>query len=162
MPELWIKELFDYLVHIKLPEDHDNAVRIKKSSARYLILDERLYGRGFCTPLLRCLTKNEAECVPGEIHAGPYGSHVGGRSLGAKIQRASYFWPTVNKDINDYVRRCDKCQHFANIQRAPPSYLQSILSPRPFHTWGENILGPFPPTPSLVKYIIVAIAYLPN
>lgn len=41
-PEHWIKELFDYLEHNRLPEDNDSAVRIKKSSARYPMFNGNL------------------------------------------------------------------------------------------------------------------------
>lgn len=61
-PTPWKKELSDYLEHIRLPEGHDNAVRIKKASASYLMLDERLYRRGFWTPLLRCYKERSRVC----------------------------------------------------------------------------------------------------
>ncbi|XP_057739801.1 uncharacterized protein LOC130956862 [Arachis stenosperma] len=36
---------------------------------------------------------------------------------------------------------------------------QSHDDPRPFAQWGVNLLGPFPPGPGQVKYLIVAIDY---
>jgi len=43
--------------------------------------------------------------------------------------------------------------------KAPPEELRSIYSPWPFHTWGIDILGPFPLAIRQMKYLIVAIEY---
>lgn len=110
-----MKELRDYLEHDRLLVDLDSVVKIKKSSTRYLMLNRRLYRRGFSAPFLRCLTKTEATRVLIKIYVGSCGSHIGGRSFKAKILRAGYYWPNVNKDSVEYVRRCDKTQRFANI-----------------------------------------------
>jgi len=40
-----------------------------------------------------------------------------------------------------------------------PEELQSIHSPWPFHTWGINILGPFPLAIRQKKYLVVDIEY---
>jgi len=44
-------------------------------------------------------------------------------------------------------------------QKAPPEELKSIYSPWPFHTWGIDILGPFPLAIRQMKYLVVAIEY---
>ncbi|RDY13150.1 hypothetical protein CR513_01973, partial [Mucuna pruriens] len=51
------------------------------------------------------------------------------------------------------------CQRFAEVNKAPLEQLHSITSPWPFHKWGVDILGPFPPAPGQVKYLIVAVDY---
>ncbi|RDX67047.1 Retrovirus-related Pol polyprotein from transposon 17.6, partial [Mucuna pruriens] len=43
--------------------------------------------------------------------------------------------------------------------RDTPEQLHSITSPWPFYKWGVDILGPFPPAPGQVKYLIVAVDY---
>jgi len=47
----------------------------------------------------------------------------------------------------------------ADWHKAPPKKLRSIYSPWPFHTWGIDILGPFPLAIRQMKYLIVAIKY---
>ncbi|RDX90226.1 hypothetical protein CR513_27934, partial [Mucuna pruriens] len=42
------------------------------------------------------------------------------------------------------VKKCDICQRFADVHKAPPEQLHSIMSPWSFHKWGVDILGPFP------------------
>jgi len=47
----------------------------------------------------------------------------------------------------------------ADWHKAPPEELRSIYSPWPFHTWGIDILGPFPLAIRQMMYLIVAIEY---
>jgi hypothetical protein len=73
-----------------------------------------------------------AEYVLKEIHEGVCGSHSGGRMLAHKAVRAGYYWPTMNQESMEMVRRCDKCQRFAKLQTNPPAELSSVSSPWPF------------------------------
>ncbi|RDX91253.1 Pro-Pol polyprotein, partial [Mucuna pruriens] len=86
-------------------------------------------------------------------------THVGGRALASKIVRAGYYWPTLKKDCMEYVRRCNKCQRFAEAPKAPAEPLHSVSSPWPFNKWGVDILGPFPMTLGQLKLLIVAVDY---
>ncbi|XP_016177908.1 uncharacterized protein K02A2.6-like [Arachis ipaensis] len=62
-------------------------------------------------------------------------------------------------DAQEFVRKCKKCQENANFYKAPPEELNLMMAPRPFAQWGVDLLGPFPPGPGQVKYLIVAIDY---
>jgi len=103
-----------------------------------------LYRLGYTLPLLKCLSATEAEYVLKEIHEGVCGSHSGGRMLAHKAVRAGYYWPTMNQESMEIVRRCDKCQRFAKLQTNPPTELSSFSSPWPFAQWGVDIVGPMP------------------
>ncbi|RDX97693.1 Tf2-8, partial [Mucuna pruriens] len=58
-----------------------------------------------------------------------------------------------------YVKRCDKCQRFAEGHKAPPEKLHAITSPWSFCKWGVDILGSFPLAPGQIKFLIVAVDY---
>ncbi|XP_016168981.1 uncharacterized protein K02A2.6-like [Arachis ipaensis] len=62
-------------------------------------------------------------------------------------------------DAQEFVKRCKKCQENANFHKAPPEELSLMMAPRPFVQWGVDLLGPFPPGPGQVKYLIVVIDY---
>nr|XP_025616743.1 uncharacterized protein K02A2.6-like [Arachis hypogaea] len=62
-------------------------------------------------------------------------------------------------DSQEFVKKCKKCQENANFHKAQPEELSLIMVPRPFAQWGVDLLGPFPPGPGQVKYLIVAIDY---
>jgi len=65
----------------------------------------------------------------------------------------------MRKDYTRYAQRCKQCQQHADWHKAPLEELRSIYSPWPFHTWGIDILGPFPLVVRQMKYLVVAIEY---
>ena len=65
----------------------------------------------------------------------------------------------MNKDSLNYVKKCDKCQRFANIPRAAPNELTLMTSPWPFAVWGIDLIGSLPTGKGGVKYAIVAVDY---
>ena len=106
----WMTPIISYLKEGKLPEWKDEARKLRVRTARYLLIDEVLYKRGFSQPYLRCLTSDEVNYVLREIHEGACGNHSGARSFIHKVVRAGYYWPTVKADAKDYVKVCDQCQ----------------------------------------------------
>ncbi|KAM2493217.1 hypothetical protein PS1_044647 [Malus domestica] len=59
----WITPIYKFLAHGTLPIDKVQAKQIRYKSARYLIINDQLYRRGFTLPYLRCLTPVEAKSV---------------------------------------------------------------------------------------------------
>jgi len=155
----WFLPIQDFIEHQTLPADTDQAKKIQKQAPWYTIANGRLYRRGFSTPLLKCLNQDEADYILAEIHEGICGNHSGGRSLARKILRAGYYWPTLEADAMTYVKKCSQCQRYSNFHQAPPEEMTVITIPWPFYQWGIDILGPFPPAPGRVKFLIVAIDY---
>ena len=110
-------------------------------------------------PYLKCVDKEEAKYILEEIHKGVCGDHAGPRSLVRKLIRIGYFWPTMQVDTRELVKKCDKCQRFGNVQRLPVKRLTTIAFPWPFTQWGINILGLLPQAKGQVKFLLVAIDY---
>ena len=73
--------------------------------------------------------------------------------------KAGYFWPTMQKDAIELVKKCDKCQRFGNVQHIPGELLTSISSPRPFSTLVIGIIGLLPRGKKQVKFLLIAIDY---
>ena len=40
---------------------------------------------------------------------------MGAKSLVRKIMRTGYFWPTMQQDAEEFVRKCDSCQRYGNV-----------------------------------------------
>ena len=123
------------------------------------MLNDELYKRGFFQPYLRCVAEEEARYVLEEVHEGVCGDHMGAKSLVRKIMRAGYFWPSMQQDAADFVKRCDSCQRYRNIQRVPREKMATISSPWPFAQWGIYIMGPLPQGKRQVRFLLVAIDY---
>ncbi|XP_024025977.1 uncharacterized protein LOC112092912 [Morus notabilis] len=155
----WMMPLIQYLMDARLPDNKDEARRVRYRAARYLLYDSLLYRRGYSTPLQQCLDNTEAQKVLQEIHEGVCGNHTRGQSLALKVLRQGYYWPTLKKDAFQYARCYDKCQRYATIPRAPPENLTSILSPWPFAKWGVDLIGPLHVAPGGFKFAIIAVDY---
>ena len=113
----------------KLLEGKDKAKKLKLRSARYVLINELLYKRGFSQPYLRCLAPDEVNYVLREVYEGACGNHSGARSLIHKVIRAGYYWPNMQADAKAYVKVCDQCQRFSNIPRQPSKYLTPMIAP---------------------------------
>ena len=151
--------IVSYLKDGKLPEGKDEARKLRIRAARYVLMNEVLYKRGFSQPYLWRLTPHEANYVLREIHEGACGNHSRARSLIHKVIRAGYYWPTVQADAKAYVKVCDQCQRFSNIPRQPLEYLTPMTAPWPFAQWGLDILGSFPVGTRQMKFLVVGIGY---
>ena len=121
--------ILSFLQGGRLPQDVEEDRKVRKRVARFTILNDALYKRGFFMPYLKCVNKEEAKYILKEIHEGICRDHAGLRSLVSKVIRTGYFWPTLQKDAKEFIKKCDKCQRFGNIQRIPSVKLTTITSP---------------------------------
>ena len=151
--------IISFLLDGHLPQDTDKARKIRKRAARFTILNDTLYKRGFSMPYLKCVHQDEAKYILEEIHEGVCGDYAGPRSLVSKVIRTCYFWPTMQADAVELFKRCDKCQRFQNVQRLLTEKLMAITSPWPFSQSGIDIVGPLPQGKGQVKFLLVAIDY---
>jgi len=95
-----------------------------------------------------------------EVHEGSFGTHANGHAMAQKIMRARYYWLTMENDYCIHVRKCHKCQAFADNVNAPPMPLNVLAVPWPFSKWGINVIGAIEPKASNgYRFILVAIKY---
>ena len=80
----WMTPIISFLQDGHLPQDTDEAKKIKKKAARFTVLNDTLYKRGFSMPYLNCVDEDEAKYILEEIHEGVCGDHAGPRSLVSK------------------------------------------------------------------------------
>ncbi|XP_052305631.1 uncharacterized protein LOC112325327 [Populus trichocarpa] len=148
-----------------LVQNHEypvGASKTDKKTLRRLAIDfyldgEILYKRSFDGTLLRCLNEADARKALREVHEGICSTHASGHMIARKIQRAGYFWMTLEKDCIDYVR---KCQVYSDKVNMPPAPLFNLISPWPFAMWGIDVIGPVNPKASNGhRFILVAIDY---
>jgi len=142
--DTWMTPYRRYIADGILPAEPEEGKKIKRNSTRYTLVDGALFRHGFTHLTLTCVSGDECTRIMSEVHEGICGSHVGGRSLAPKVVRAGFYWPTVREDCVRYAQQCKQCQLHADWHKAPLEELRSIYSPWPFHTWGIDILGPFP------------------
>ncbi|XP_027932817.1 uncharacterized protein LOC114188434 [Vigna unguiculata] len=102
--ESWMSPFITYLGKGETPANQGKGWT--KKAARYTLIARELYRRGFNHPLLRCITNDKASYVMKEIHEGTCGYHSGPKPMAARILRAGYFWPTMEQDCTNFVKKC--------------------------------------------------------
>ena len=155
----WMTPIVAFLQDGHLPQNTEEAKKVKKKAARFTILNDTLYKRGFSMPYLKCVDEEESQYILAEIHQGIYGNHAGLKSLVNKAIITGYFQPTMQVDAMELVKKCDRCQRYGNVQWLPAERLTAISSPRPFVQWGIDIVGPLPQGKGQVKFLLVTINY---
>ena len=91
-----------------LPEGKSEANKVRRKASRFwLSEDQKLYKRSFSGPYLLCIHLETTELLLEELHEGIYGSHTGGRSLAHRAITQDYWWPNMQKEAQEYVRKCD-------------------------------------------------------
>ena len=155
----WTTSLVSYLRNGTLPDGKDTARKLKVQTSRFVLIKDVLYKIGFSRPYLRCLAPEVANYVMREIHEGICRNHSGARSLVNKLIQVGYYWPTMQKDTQTYVKTCDKCQRFSNIIRQPFEELSPVIAPWLFAQWRLDIMGPFPVAVRQLKFLVVGMDY---
>ncbi|XP_030922900.1 uncharacterized protein LOC115949756 [Quercus lobata] len=111
----WMTPIISFLQDGHLPQNTKEAKKIKKRAARFTILNDTLYKGGFSMPYLKCVDEEKTRYILKEIHEGICSDHAGPRSLVNKAIRTGYFWPTMQMDAVEIVKKCDKCQRYGNF-----------------------------------------------
>ena len=66
----WITPIISFLQDGHLPQNTEEIKKIRKRVARFTILNDIFYKRGFSMPYLKCVDEEEARYILEEIHGG--------------------------------------------------------------------------------------------
>ena len=116
----WMDPVVLFLKEDIPPKEKSEANKIRRKAPRFwLSEDQKLYKRSFSGPYLLCIHHEVSELLLKELHEGICGSHIGGRSLSHRAITQGYWWPNMQKEVQEYMKKCDQCQRFAPIRRSP-------------------------------------------
>ena len=156
----WMDSITRFLKKDILPEERIEAGKIRRKATSYWLSENhKIYKRSFSGSYLLCVHPELIESLLEELHEGICGSHIGGRSLAHRAITQGYWWPNMQREALEYVRKCDQCQRFASSIHQPGGILNPLSSPWPFAQWGLDIVGPFPKVVGNKKYLLVGIDY---
>ena len=65
----------------------------------------------------------------------------------------------MQKEVQEFVKKCDQCQRFASNIHQPGGVLNPLSSPWPFTQWSLDIVGPFPKTAENRRWLLVDTNY---
>ncbi|GJY32874.1 reverse transcriptase domain-containing protein [Tanacetum coccineum] len=106
----------------------------------------------------RCMAGSET-LILAHCHSGPTSGHHSANVTAKKVYKSGFYWPSVFKDANEYVRRCDSCQRSGNISLRNEMPRNNIRVCEVFDVWGLDFMGPFPQSKGN-KYILIAVDYV--
>jgi hypothetical protein len=92
-----------------------------------------------------------------DAHDAPISGHFGIEKTVAQVQR-HYWWPTIRKEVTQYVRTCLACQRNKPSQQSPAGLLQPL--PVPDGRWSDvtmDLITSLPETPRGHDAIIVFV-----
>ena len=152
----WIDPLVLFLKENILPE----ADKIQRKAPRFWLSEnQKLYKRSFSRPYLLCVSPKALELILEELHEEICGSHIRGRSLSHRAITQGYWWPNMQKEAHEYVKKCDQCQKFVPNIHQLRGILNPLSSPWPFAQWGLDIIRPFPKATGNKRYLLVNTKY---
>jgi ribonuclease HI len=122
-------------------ESEDGVVdkRVAIRARNYHIIDDNLYRKGVCAPLLKCILAIEGKQLLHEIHSDMCSHHIGTRALVQKAFRQGFNWPSAVADAHDIVHHCPECQLHAPYSKFASNEIQLIPPLWPFARWGIGI-----------------------
>jgi len=154
----------DYVNYLSCGEEPPNLSRYErkkffKDINRFYWDEHYLYTLCKDKIYRRCVSEDEIEGILQHCHGSSYGGHFATFKTVSKILQAEFWWPTIFKDAQEFISKCDSCQRRGNISRRNEIPQNPTLEVEIFDVWGIDFMGSFP---SLYgnKYILVAVDYV--
>jgi hypothetical protein len=89
-------------------------------------------------------------------HDKVYAGHQGAKGTRDLI-KLDYYWPSMDRDIEEYVRRCDSCAKFKAGRQAKAPLGELPETSFPFEMTSIDICGPYPETTRGNRYLLTYI-----
>ena len=156
----WAKAMVEYMTTNVLPKKMGKVRQryLQKHSQDYCIIANQLYHRGKDGSLRICVTEAEYLEILFHAHSCLPGGHFLAEVTAKAIVQTGLWWPTLFRDANEYVQRCDECQRYKASKRRDEMPLQPMMGARAFAKWGIDFVRPIDPPAhrTHAQYIIVA------
>ena len=101
--------IIKFLAEDRVSNDESKANKVRRVASRYwLLADRKLYRRSFRGPYLLRLHPGKVNELLVEPHERVCGGHVGGRSLAHRVMTQGFWWPKMQNDATEYIRKCER------------------------------------------------------
>ena len=135
--------------------------KVRINNRQFAVVSHRLLRRGAYGILRRCVSELEVPTILEICHDSACGEQFLANLLAKKIRRARYFWPTLFKDLHNYVKNCDPCQRYAKNDLRMEMSLHVYVPLVPFEKWDISYVGEVHSHSSRgMAYIVVVTEYL--
>ncbi|GKC16667.1 reverse transcriptase domain-containing protein [Tanacetum coccineum] len=159
--EPWYADFVNYIVRKVVPPNwtFEKRKRFFSQVKTYFWEEPYAFKLYVDNIMRRCVTGSETFEILAHCDSGPTGGHHSDNVTTKKVYESEFYWPSVFKDANEYVRRCDACQRSGNISSRNKMPQNNIQVCEVFDVWGLDFMGPFLES-RVNKYILVAIDYV--
>ena len=140
------------------PGKGQQVVITRQERAKWPLLCKYMRNSGM-TPVVipdvqHLVTKAEQNAALQEVHSSATGGHPG-ISRTIHTLRRSYYWPTLNKDAEKWVKNCQDCKVNKNPRQPPIPTTLTDMPGEPFEKIYLDIVGPLdPPSARQHSYIL--------
>ncbi|UYV80156.1 hypothetical protein LAZ67_18001842, partial [Cordylochernes scorpioides] len=108
---------------------------------------------------LLVVPKKRRKEIMSEYHNHMLNGHLGVARTTYRLKN-KYYWPSMLKDVSEFVKTCHLCQSRKGSNQLPSGLLQPIPPANyPFERIGIDFVGPLPSTKRRRKWIIVLADY---
>ena len=106
----WMDSIVLFLKEDILPKEKLEVDKVRRKAPRFWLFEnQKLYKRFFSRPYLLYIHLKTSKLLLEELHERVCGSHMRGRSLSHKALTQGYWWPNMQKEAQEYVKKCDQC-----------------------------------------------------
>ncbi|GJV74248.1 reverse transcriptase domain-containing protein [Tanacetum coccineum] len=159
--EPWYADFVNYIVGKVIPPNWTFEKRNRGFSQVKTYFWKELYAFKLCADniMRRCVAGSKTLKILAHCHSGPTGGHHSANVTAKKVYESGFYWPSIFKDANECVRRCDACQRSRNISSRNEMPQNNIQVCEVFDVCGLNFMGPYPEFRGN-KYILVDVDYV--
>ncbi|XP_019183571.1 PREDICTED: uncharacterized protein LOC109178405 [Ipomoea nil] len=109
----WFTDMVRYKQKLELPDKKEDDDRIRRWAPSYELVDGLLYKWSYGSPLLHCLSPEEAKTVMAAAHRGICAAHQGANTLARKLIIQGYYWPNMWAEAEPLATITEyKCRRF--------------------------------------------------
>ena len=123
----WMDPIVLFLREDILPKDKSETDKVRIKVPYFWLSEDQKHS--FSGPYLLYIHLETSELHLEELHEGIFGSHTGGRSLSHRAITQGYWWSNMQKEAQEYVKKCDQCQRFAPNIHQSRGVLNPLSSP---------------------------------
>ncbi|PIK39503.1 putative gypsy retrotransposon integrase-like protein 1-like [Apostichopus japonicus] len=164
-----VRNIFDYCLNQAYPEglSRDQKKEFRRKCRNFTIKDGALFYIGHKQDhMARVISsREEQQRIVAACHKGlgdtkepeALSGHFGRDKTQARIKER-FYWPTITKDVHDFLRTCDTCQRVNKAFKKVRGELQPLpVKPEAFQRIGIDLVGPLPKTREGYQYFATAI-----
>ena len=120
---------------------------------KYIFKDSKIFVNVYKNLIINP-SKDEILNIVKEYHSNVTSGHSGISKTCSRIKE-KYYWPTLKRDVENFIRHCDSCQRYKLVRKKSLQPMEiTTTSKQSFNKIFLDIVGPLHDTDCHNKYIL--------